>query len=82
MRKSHHLYYDAAGWAGAVLLIGAYALYSAGVIDAVSQQFILMNTIGSIGLGVYSLHRKAWPVFFVMAAWGALSAYGLYVYFA
>lgn len=82
MRKPHHLYYDAAGWTGAVLLIGAYTLYSLGSIPAVSFQFLAMNTIGAIGVGVYGLHKKALPVFLVMAAWAALSAYGLYVYFA
>ena len=80
-RKPHHLYYDAAGWVGALLLVGAYGLYSLGMLNAVTMQFQAMNAVGSLGLFVYALHKKAWPPAVVFVAWGALAAYGLYAYF-
>ena len=42
------------GWAGAALILGAYALLSAGKVRAESLTYQLMNILGAAGFSVNS----------------------------
>ena len=52
---------DVAGWVGMALLIGAYALVTAGRILGTSLLFQLMNLVGGALLMVNSGYYGAWP---------------------
>jgi len=45
---------DLIGWTGAVLILGAYALLSAGRLKAGSLAYHLMNILGAVGFVVNS----------------------------
>lgn len=79
--KSPRVFIELVGWAGALLIIGAYVLYGYGVIPATGKEFQLLNLFGSLGLIVASIYKKAWPATAVFVTWGLLSIYTLYVLF-
>ena len=80
LKTSLRPYYNVAGMLGAALLIGAYVLYSMGSIQATGLEFQVMNILGALGLTISSIYKKNWAAVAVFLAWGALSAYTVYVY--
>ncbi len=79
--KSPKVFIELVGWAGALLIIGAYVLYGYGYILATGKEFQFLNLFGSLGLIVASIYKKAWPATAVFVTWGLLSIYTLYVLF-
>jgi hypothetical protein len=59
----------AVGWAGAGLLLAAYALASAGRVRSEGRAFQLLNLFGSGALTVNSGYHQAWPSALLNAAW-------------
>ncbi|WP_328997765.1 hypothetical protein OHA18_25260 [Kribbella sp. NBC_00709] len=57
------------GWAGAGLLLAAYALASAERIAAGGPTFQVMNLLGAVALTVNSACHRAWPSAALNAAW-------------
>jgi hypothetical protein len=64
----------AVGWAGAALLLGAYALVSAGRLAGGGLAFQLMNLAGAVGLAVNSAVNGAWPSVALNLVWIAVGA--------
>ena len=64
----------AVGWAGAALLLGAYALVSAGRLRGGGLAFQLMNLGGATGLAVNSAVNGAWPSVALNLVWIAVGA--------
>lgn len=79
--KSPKAFIELIGWAGALLLIGAYMLYGYGVILATGKEFQFLNLLGSVGIVVSSVYKRAWPATAVFVTWGLLTVYTLYVLF-
>ena len=52
---------DIAGWSGTVLVLGSYALISAGKLQPRSALYQGMNLFGAIGLAINSGWNGAWP---------------------
>ena len=52
---------DLAGWVGAVALLGAYALVSAGRLQGRGLAFQLLNLVGALGLLANGVWHGAWP---------------------
>ena len=62
------------GWAGAALLLGAYALVSAGRLAGGGLTFQLMNLGGAAGLAINSAVNGAWPSVALNLVWIAAAA--------
>lgn len=60
---------DAGGWAGAVALLLAYGLVSAGRLDGQSVRFQLLNLLGAVGLLANGVWHGAWPSAALNAVW-------------
>ena len=60
---------DAAGWTGAVALLLAYALVSAGRLTGRSVGFQALNLVGAVGLLANGAWHGAWPSAALNAVW-------------
>jgi hypothetical protein len=52
---------DIAGWTGAVLILGSYALISSGKLNPRSALYQWLNVAGAIGFIINSGWNGAWP---------------------
>ena len=68
---------DVAGWVGMALLIGAYALVTAGRLAGPSLTFQLMNLFGGALLMVNSAYYGAWPSAALNLVWVVIGSVGL-----
>lgn len=68
---------NVAGWIGMALLIGAYALVTAGWLHGPGLTFQLMNLIGGGALMVNSAYYGAWPSAVLNLVWVAIGLVGL-----
>lgn len=59
----------AAGWLGAVVLLAAYGLASAGRLPADGIRFQLMNLAGAAALTVNTAYHGAWPSAALNVVW-------------
>jgi len=69
---------DMIGWTGALLIIGAYALLSAGKLKAESSIYHLMNILGAAGFVVNSGRNGALPSAAMNVVWIAIGVYALF----
>ena len=53
-------FFDALGWAGAVMILGAYGLLTLGRWDAASLRYQVTNTIGAVALLACGVSIAAW----------------------
>lgn len=60
---------DAAGWAGAMALLSAYALVLAGRVPGHGWAFQLLNLTGAVGLAVNGVFHGAWPSAALNSIW-------------
>jgi hypothetical protein len=65
------------GWAAAALILGAYALLSAGRLRAASLTYQLMNILGAAGFIVNSGWNGALPSAAMNVIWMAIGVYSL-----
>jgi hypothetical protein len=65
------------GWAGAVLILGAYALLSAGKLRSESLTYHVMNILGAAGFVVNSGWNGALPSAAMNLVWIFIGVYGL-----
>jgi hypothetical protein len=65
------------GWAGMALLIGAYALVTAGRIHGTGLAFQLMNLFGGAFLMLNSGYYGAWPSAVLNLVWVGIGTVGL-----
>ncbi|MBB3041866.1 hypothetical protein KM427_20915 [Nocardioides sp. LMS-CY] len=65
------------GWLGMALLIGAYALVTAGRLHGTSLMFQLMNLFGGAFLMVNSAYYGAWPSAALNVVWVGIGIVGL-----
>ena len=68
---------DAAGWAGAVGLLAAYALLSTGRLTERGRLFQVLNLLGAAGLLMNGVYHGAWPSVGVNAVWLLIGALAL-----
>ena len=68
---------EVTGWAGAVLILGAYALLSAGRLRAESVSYQLMNILGAAGFVVNSGWNGAFPSAAMNVIWIGIGVYAL-----
>ena len=65
------------GWAGAALILGAYALLSTGKLRAESVSYQLMNVLGAAGFVVNSGWNGALPSAAMNVIWIGIGLYAL-----
>ncbi len=75
--KAMKLAVEVIGWAGAALLLGAYALLSAGRLRAESVSYQLMNILGAAGFVVNSGWNGALPSAAMNVIWMGIGLYAL-----
>ena len=63
-------FFDALGWAGAVMILGAYGLLTLGRWDAASLRYQVTNTVGAVALLVWAFSIAAWQSALINAVWG------------
>ena len=68
---------DIAGWAAALLILGGYALLTAGKVNARSPLYQWMNVLGAIGFVINSGYFKAWPSAVLNVIWAGIGIVAL-----
>ena len=68
---------NVAGWVGMALLLGAYALVTAGRLPGTGLTFQLMNLVGGALLMVNSAWYGAWPSAVLNLVWVVIGTFGL-----
>ena len=71
------LIFDSLGWAGAILLLAAYALVSFKKLAADSLAYQGMNVAASILLAVNTLYHRAYPSSFVNIVWTFIAIFAI-----
>ncbi len=72
-----HYFVEIVGWAGAVLILAAYALLSLGKLHGRSALYQWMNVVGSAGFVVNSGWNGAYPSAALNVVWMGIGAYVL-----
>jgi hypothetical protein len=65
------------GWTGAALILGAYALLSAGKLRSDSFTYHLMNILGAAGFVINSGWNHAFPSAVMNVVWIGIGVYAL-----
>lgn len=65
---------DAMGWAGAIMVVGAYALLSFRFLSSERYTYHAFNMLGSFWLGIYAFYKHASASMVVNAVWLAIGA--------
>jgi hypothetical protein len=74
---TERLLVDVAGWAAALLILGGYALLTAGKLTARSPAYQWMNVFGAIGFVINSGYFKAWPSAVLNVIWAGIGIFAL-----
>ena len=69
--------WELVGWGGALLVLAAYALMTAGRLMSSSARFHWLNFIGAAGLAANGLVHRAWPVVGLEGLWAAIAGIAL-----
>jgi hypothetical protein len=72
-----NVWIEASGWSGALLILTAYGLVSAGKLEARSPLYQLMNIVGAAGLIVNSGWNGALPSAALNVVWLYIGLYAL-----
>jgi hypothetical protein len=65
------------GWAGAALILGAYALLSSGRLTSESRTYQLMNIFGAVGFALNSGWNGAYPSAALNVVWMGIGIYAV-----
>jgi len=63
------LFMEVVGWIGALLILAAYGLLSAGKLDARSPAYQWLNVVGAVGFILNSGWNGAWPSAALNVVW-------------
>jgi hypothetical protein len=74
---SYDLLSDIAGWIGAALLLGAYALVSSKKLEGDSVSYQLLNLLGSALLIINSFYYGAYPSVGVNVVWIGIAVFSI-----
>jgi hypothetical protein len=69
---------EVAGWIGAVLILTAYGLLTAGKLTGKSPAYQWMNVIGALGFIANSGWNGAWPSAILNVIWVGIGAVALW----
>lgn len=69
---------EASGWAGALLILAAYALLTSGRVTAKSSLYQWLNVFGAIGLIINGVANKALPSAGLNIVWLGIGLFALW----
>ena len=69
---------EVVGWIGAVLILAAYAMLTAGKLQAKSIPYQAMNVVGALGFIVNSGWNGAWPSAILNVIWVGIGVVALW----
>ena len=69
---------EVAGWIGALLILAAYGLLSAGKLDAKSPAYQWLNVVGAVGFIANSSWNGAWPSAALNVVWVGIGVVALW----
>lgn len=75
---SLELLIDIVGWGGAALILGAYALLTAGKVDARSVVYQGMNVVGALGFIANGWWHGAMPSAVLNVIWAGIGTVALW----
>ena len=73
-----HFLIELSGWAGAVLILIAYVMLSAGKMDGRSHAYQIMNVVGAAGFIVNSGYNGAIPSVTINVVWIGIGLFTLW----
>lgn len=68
---------EAGGWAGMLMVLGAYIAVSTGRLAPVSVMACSLNAAGSTLLAISAASSANWAIFTLNAIWAMVGAWGL-----
>jgi hypothetical protein len=68
---------EIAGWAGAVLILAAYGLLTAGKLTSRDASYQWMNVVGAVGFIINSAWNGAWPSAILNVIWVGIGVVAL-----
>ncbi len=71
------LFMEIVGWIGAILILAAYALLSAGKVNAKTPAYQWLNVVGAAGFILNSGWNGAWPSAALNIIWVGIGAVAL-----
>ena len=74
---THAVLIETVGWIGAVLILAAYGLLTAGKLGAESAAYQAMNVVGAVGIGTISAWRGVWPSVILNIVWAGIGLVAL-----
>ena len=74
---NNHIWFDAIGWVGAVVLLVAYAMVSSRKLEGDSIAYQLLNIVGSLLLVTNTIFYGAYPSTFVNMIWVAIAFFSM-----
>ena len=69
---------EVAGWVGALLILAAYALLTAGKLDGKSRLYQWMNVVGAAGFAANGWYHRAIPSAALNAVWMLIGGVALW----
>ena len=72
------LFMEVVGWIGALLILAAYGLLSAGKLDAKTPAYQWLNVFGAIGFILNSGWNGAWPSAALNVIWVGIGVVALW----
>lgn len=73
---------EVVGWIGAILILAAYGLLTAGKVTARSPAYQWMNVVGALGFIANSAWNGAWPSAVLNVIWVGIGVFALIRIFA
>jgi hypothetical protein len=70
-------FYDVLGWAGALLILAAYALITTGRWSSDQLRYQTINAVGAGALLVWAVSIAAWQSALLNAVWAVVGVYGV-----
>ncbi len=69
---------EVVGWIGAILILGAYAMLTAGKVTAKDVSYQAMNVVGAAGFIANSGWNGAWPSAILNVIWVGIGVFALW----
>jgi hypothetical protein len=74
---NNHVWFDAIGWAGAAVLLVAYAMVSSTKLEGNSTTYQFLNIVGSLLLAANTIFYRAYPSSFVNLIWMGIAVFSI-----
>jgi hypothetical protein len=64
---------EIAGWIGTVCILLAYILLMTDKIEEDDRSYLVLNLVGSLGVGINVFVQHAWPALILQIVWGLIA---------